>query len=265
MAHTINIITVAFNDNPDLAATYTSCQTLISDSGYHLNAVHWIFVKRYTLDISVRYSGAQVLPSDDNGIYNAMNQAFATIKERLPMDGILIYLNAGDLLDARPLFEHVRLHVQAGADISVASTTLTRAGARVGLRLSPRYPVTVGEIIFSDFPCHQSTFCSVRFLADVWARRGHLFIEELRNCADLELYLFAHGRAHIVTSPLVTSAYDIDGFSSMQSIAVAREKSRLVRDYRAGLRWQIFAVLWQLKARLVAPKRGLLRFFGTTL
>jgi hypothetical protein len=259
---TLNIVTVAFEDSSDLAATYANCRALTDRAGDPaVETSHWIFVKKYDPSLAQRYPGAEVLPSHDTGIYNAMNLAFRHLKDRLPDDDLLLYLNAGDSLLAQPLAEHLRLHRDEGADLSLAGAQLSRKGRVTGVRSSPRNPASAGAIIFKHYPCHQATFYSVGFLKRAWARRGTLYVEDLRVCGDLELYLFAQG-SKIVTSSWATSVYDIDGFSAGRPVSVANEKSHLVEAYRAGLSWRLYARYWQLRARLVGPKRALSKALG---
>ena len=63
----------------------------------------------------------------------------------------------------------------------------------------------------------------------------------------------------MLATPFTTTCYDVAGFSSKQSQAIATEKSRLLREYGGTLRWRLYARLWYLRACLVEPKRRLLR------
>jgi hypothetical protein len=77
----------------------------------------------------------------------------------------------------------------------------------------------------------------------------------------LELYLAADA-GRILNTTFTTACYDVAGFSSGQSQAIAREKSLLLREYGGSLRWRLYAHLWYLRACLVEPKRRLLRAVG---
>lgn len=250
----LHIVTVALNDSEDLAETSRSCQI---ESRLAFDAVHWIFAKHDHLAIQARFPNAKVLESKDSGIYNAMNLAFDRLNSELHDDDVLLFLNAGDRLDPSELAKHIERHIQASADVSVASVKLMRNGQVVGIVSSPTVPSSLGDIIFRNYPCHQSTFYSARFLKRIRERRGKLYLEDFRVCADLELYLQAQQNT-VVTTDRCTGAYDIDGFSSRQSMAVAAEKARLTRLYHVGIGWRIYSVYWSLKARLVGPKRYLL-------
>jgi len=250
---TLHIITVVFRDGADLAATYASC--VLPES---LGAIHWIFIKKHNDALQDRYHRAKVHPSQDNGIYNAMNLAFAHLSPLLRDDDVVVFLNAGDTFVAEGLQEHLAAHAQDRPALSLAGVQLISNGVAVGQRVAPAIVADPGAVIYREYPCHQSTFYSGSFLKTMASERGLLYREELRSCGDLELYLAAR-RYPILTSDAVTTCYDVEGFSSKQSLAIATEKRQLLRQYGGGFRWQMYSLLWWAKARLVEPKRRLQR------
>lgn len=250
---TLHIITVVFEDGVDLAITYASCGLPES-----LDAIHWIFVKKYNAALQDCYPRAKLLPSYDNGIYNAMNLAFAHLSPLLRDDDVVVFLNAGDTFVAEGLQEHLIAHGRDRPALSLAGVQLTSKGGAVSQRAAPAIVTDPGAVIYHDYPCHQATFYSGAFLKIMASERGYLYREELQCCADLELYLAAL-RYPILTSNAVTSCYDVAGFSSQQSIAIATEKQQLLRQYGGGKRWHMYSLLWRAKARLVEPKRRLQR------
>lgn len=253
---TLHIVTVVFQDDAQLSATYDSCNL----SG-QLDTRHWIFIKRHDERLQAKYPRATVLASQDTGIYNAMNLAFDHLRERVADHDVVVFMNAGDRFIDSELASHLATHAARQPDLSVAGVRLTRDGATVGQRAAPPPSTDAGAILYRDYPCHQATFYSARFLKDIRTRRGYLYREELRSCADLELYLAAGGRP-LLTTPFITACYDVAGFSSKQSKAIATEKSSLLREYGGNLRWRLYARLWHLRALLVEPKRRVLRALG---
>jgi hypothetical protein len=253
---TLHIVTVVFQDAPQLSATYDSC-----DLSGQLNTRHWIFVKRHTETLAAKYPRATVVASQDNGIYNAMNLAFDHLRAQLDDDDAMVFMNAGDRFIHSELGAHLAAHAADRPQLSVAGVRLTREGATIGQRHAPSPNFDAGAVIYRDYPCHQATFYSARFLKQIWARRGYLYRENLRSCADLELYLAADA-GRILNTTFTTACYDVAGFSSGQSQAIAREKSLLLREYGGSLRWRLYAHLWYLRACLVVPKRRLLRAVG---
>lgn len=253
---TLHIVTVVYKDNSQLVTTYNSCN--LRD---RLNVRHWIFIKHYTDLLCAKYPRATVLPSEDRGIYNAMNLAFDHVRHHTADDDQIVFMNAGDCFVEDELVSHISAHVEKRPELSVAGTLLTRSGDTIGRRPAPCFPSDSGAVIYRDYPCHQATFYSARFLKETWAQRGFLYREELASCADLELYLYAQNRSILIT-PNTTAYYDIDGFSSNQSQAIAAEKLALLRKYNGGLRWHLYARIWSLRARLVNPKRRLMRAIG---
>ncbi|WP_157263621.1 hypothetical protein [Azohydromonas aeria] len=251
----LHIITVVYQDGDDLAATYESCH---SHGHSPLNMVHWIFIKKYHDELQTKYPRSQVFHSNDRGIYNAMNLAFGHISSSLQDNDVVLFLNAGDKIEGRELAAHLQHHVREQADVSVAAVTLLRHEVPLSKRLPPNPDTTLGAIIYRQFPCHQSTFYAAKLLKKVWNQRGCLYREEFNVCGDLELYL-AVQRSKVVATDLATSAYDVDGYSSKQALVVAREKKRLARMYRVGAWWRCYSTYWHFKARLVAPKRLVLR------
>lgn len=254
----LHIVTVVFHDDTKLSETYDSC----AFSG-RLESHHWIFVKRYNDALQIKYPGATVLASQDNGIYNAMNLAFNYLRQHVTETDLVVFLNAGDCLVESELVGHLAAHAAMGPELSVAGVHLTREGATIGRRQAPASPSDPGTIIYRDYPCHQATFYSGRFLNRIWGRRGFLYREDFYSCADLELYLAAREEPILVT-PFATTCYDVAGFSSKQSLAIATEKSRLLSEYGGTLRWHLYARLWYLRACLVEPKRRLLHAIGGT-
>lgn len=255
---TLHIVTVVYQDDAQLSKTYDSCSL-----GGRLDIHHWIFVKCHDDTIPAKYGRATVLVSLDDGIYNAMNLAFDYLRSHLADDDIVVFINAGDCLVERELIAHLNAHVAKRPALSVAGVHLTREGATIGRRQAPALASAPGAIIYRDYPCHQATFYSASFLRRIWALRGFLFREDLRSCADLELYLAARNEP-ILTTPFTTACYDVGGFSSKQSLAIAKEKSKLLREYGDTLRWRVYARVWYLRACLVEPKRRLLRAIGGT-
>ncbi|POZ60562.1 hypothetical protein [Chromobacterium alticapitis] len=253
---TLHVVTVVYEDGAQLNETYESCNL-----GEPLHLRHWIFVKRYNDGLSAKYPQAMVLPSLDSGIYNAMNLAFDHLRAQIDDDDLVVFMNAGDLFVESELLSHLAEHEAKRPVLSVAGVRLTREGIIVGLRRAPVPPSTPGAIIYRDYPCHQATFYSAGFLKRIWARRGFLYREDLRSCADLELYLAARKEPLLIT-PFTTACYDVAGFSSKQSLAIAAEKSSLLCEYGGTLRWRLYARAWSVCARLVEPKRRLLRAIG---
>jgi glycosyltransferase involved in cell wall biosynthesis len=253
---TLHIVTVVFQDDAQLSATYDSC-----DLSGQLDTRHWIFIKRHDESLPAKYPRATLLASQDSGIYNAMNLAFDHLRERVADQDVVVFMNAGDRFIDSELVSHLAAHAASQPDLSVAGVRLTRKGATVGQRPAPRPPTDAGAVLYRDYPCHQATFYSARFLRDIWTRRGYLYREDLRSCADLELYLAACER-RLLTTPFITACYDVAGFSSTQSKAIAVEKSTLLREYGGNIRWRLYARLWHLRARLVEPKRRVLRAIG---
>lgn len=250
---TLHIVTVVYQDGAPLRATYDSCNL-----DARLDVHHWIFVKCHDDTLPAQYPRATVLASHDNGIYNAMNLAFAHLRSHIAADDIVVFMNAGDCFVQSELVAHLAVHTTQRAELSVAGVHLTRNGAKIGRRHAPAPPSAPGAIIYRDYPCHQATFYSARFLHRIWALRGFLYREDLRSCADLELYLAARDGLRL-TTPFTTAYYDVAGASSEQAQAIATEKLILLREYGGTLRWRLYARIWRLRAYLVEPKRRLLR------
>lgn len=248
----LHIVTVAYEDSDQLFTTYGSCNL-----GDRLNVCHWIFIRRYDLSLVEKYPRAIVRPSDDAGIYNAMNLAFDHLKEKILDDDIVVFMNAGDCFIVDPLVNHILTHTEKCPEISVAGTWLTRNGEIIGQRTVVKSS-DPGAIIYRNYPCHQATFYCGRFLKETFARRGFLYREDLCSCADLELYLYAQGN-FILFTLVNTTYYDVNGFSSKQSLAIAAEKLKLLGEYKGNLRWHLYAKVWSLRARLVEPKKRLRR------
>lgn len=252
----LHIVTVVYQDDARLSETYDSC-----DLAGQLDVRQWIFAKRHDDALPAKYPRATVLASMDNGIYNAMNRAFDHLRRHVADDELVVFMNAGDCFVESELVGHLAAHAARWPEISVAGVRLTREGATIGQRPAPAPPSDPGAIIYRDYPCHQATFYSARFLKRIWGRRGFLYREDLRSCADLELYLAAREEPLLIT-PFTTACYDVAGFSSKQSQVIAAEKSRLLREYGGGLHWRLYACVWHLRACLVEPKRRLLRAIG---
>lgn len=250
---TLHVVTVVFEDNAQLRETYDSC-----DLGGRLDVRHWIFVKLHDDALAKKYPQATVLASPDNGIYNAMNLAFDHLRIHVDDDDLVVFLNAGDCFVESELVGHVAVHEAKRPELSVAGVRLMREGSAIGQRPAPASPSDIGATIYRDYPCHQATFYSAHFLNRIRVGRGFLFREDLRSCADLELYLAARD-VTLLTTPFTTACYDVTGFSSKQSLAIATEKSKLLREYGGTLRWRLYAYLWHFRACLVEPKRRLLR------
>jgi hypothetical protein len=245
------IITVVFRDDAHLELTYESVH-----AGYAGPFEHHIFVKQYDPQLAAKYPRSTVVASRDTGIYNAMNLAFEALGDSLDQDDCVLFLNSGDVLQKGRLEKLVERLQPSSAVMALGAVQLTRAGEVIGTRAVTSTEVSNGRKIFFEYPCHQSTVYKAGALLDVQRKRGYLYEEGYKVCADLELYLLLSPSGVLLVDSIVAD-YDSSGYSDKAILQTASEKMRLARRY-AGSAWLVYAGLWQAKARCAFLKRSLL-------
>lgn len=245
------IITVVYRDDAHLEHTYESVHT-----GYQGAYEHYIFIKQHNPQLVAKYENSTVVASHDTGIYNAMNLAFAALKDKLQETDCVLFLNSGDVLKKGKLENLVERLQAAPAALALGAVELTRAGQAIGTRAVSSTDVSNGRKIFFDYPCHQSTVYKAAALLNIQRERGYLYQEDYKVCADLELYLLLSPSGTLLDDAVVAD-YDTSGYSDKAILQTAIEKMRLVRTYAASPRWLIYALFWQAKARCALLKRSL--------
>lgn len=246
------IITVVYRDDAHLERTYESVHT-----GYREDYEHYIFIKQHDPRIAAKYGKSTVVASNDNGIYNAMNLAFAALAVEIHDADCVLFLNSGDVLHEGKLETLVQRLQSSHAAMALGAVQLTRAGEAVGTRAVTSTAVSNGRKIFFEYPCHQSTIYKAAALLDVQRARGYLYKEDFKVCADLELYLLLSQSGTLLADSIVAD-YDTSGYSDKAILQTAREKMQLARSYAAGPAWLLYAAFWQIKARGALLKRSLL-------
>jgi len=246
------IITVVYRDDAHLELTYESVHT-----GYSQPYEHYIFIKQYDPQLALKYGRSTVVASHDRGIYNAMNLAFAALKDKVHETDCVLFLNSGDVLQKGQLENLVTSLQASSAVLALGSVRLTRGGNVVGIRAVTSTDVSNGRKIFFEYPCHQATVYKAGALLDVQCDRGHLYEEAYKVCADLELYLLLSPAGTLLADSIVAD-YDSSGYSDKAILQTADEKLQLVRRYAPSPAWLTYAMFWQAKARCARLKRSLL-------
>jgi glycosyltransferase involved in cell wall biosynthesis len=200
MAPYFSIITVSLNSGPALLATaesvmaqdFESWELIIKDGGSHDGSLELV-----PSDPRIR-----IVVSEDDGIYDAMNQGLA-----LSSGCFLNFLNAGDeFYDSMVLSSVYKVHQESSANFIYGFMFNLYRNIEV------RYPSLLsGFFLFRNTICHQAQFIDRSMLVEL---RGYDVGFSLR--ADYDFYLRARNLDNFISKRLsrLVVKYDGNGVSA---------------------------------------------------
>ena len=115
MERELSIITIAYEENASLLATYSSIRLLLN------GGAKWVLVINKPLKYFVPLDSATIIEGKDTGLYDALNLGLSEVKTKYFM-----LLHSGDILSDSEAFYRALSHTKDGYDLILGGAEISK-------------------------------------------------------------------------------------------------------------------------------------------